>query len=52
MCTREEFVAVFDKILDAEIESIRTSYDLPEAAVNWVRAVSTPTIPSASPEWC
>jgi len=45
MCTREEFVAVFDKILDAEIESIRNSYDLPETAVNWVRALHQHSIP-------
>ena len=39
MCSRDEFVAVFDKILDAEIDDIRKNYELPELAANWVKEV-------------
>ena len=39
MCTREEFVKVFDKILSIEIEDMKQNYTLPETAINWVEKV-------------
>ena len=39
MCTREEFVKVFDKLLNIEIEDMKQNYALPETAIHWIEKV-------------
>lgn len=40
MCSREDFIKVFDKLIGEEIEDIQTNYDLPASVATWVKAVS------------
>ena len=39
MCTREEFLKVFDNILETEINDLKQNYQIPETAINWINAV-------------
>merc|ERR1712100_765358 len=45
MCSREDFIKVFDKLIGEEIEDIQTNYDLPASVATWVKALHDHAIP-------
>jgi farnesyl diphosphate synthase len=45
MCTREEFVKVFDKLLNIEIEDMKQNYALPETAIHWIEKLHRHAVP-------